>query len=43
MVLHDAPSSSPPQRARDVMEIMFAALQSQSRDNVKVHFPLPRD
>jgi predicted dehydrogenase len=43
MVLHDAPSSSPPQRARDVMEIMFAALQSQSRDNVKIHLQLPRD
>ncbi len=42
MVLNDAPSSSPPQRARDVMEIMFAALQSQAQDNVKIHLPLPR-
>jgi predicted dehydrogenase len=42
MVLHDAPSSSPPQRARDVMEIMFGALLSQSRDSAKVQLPLPR-
>ena len=42
MVLHDAPSSSPPQRARDVMEIMFGALQSQAQDNAKVRLPLAR-
>lgn len=42
MVWDDAPSSSPPQRARDVMEIMFGALRSQAGDNVKITLPLPR-
>lgn len=43
MVREDAPSSSPPQRARDVMEIMFGALRSQAADNAKIRLPLPRD
>lgn len=43
MVRDDAPSSSPPQRARDVMEIMFGALRSQAEGNAKIHLPLPRD
>jgi hypothetical protein len=42
MVLHDAPSSSPPHRARNSLEIMLAALISQSRDSAKVQLPLPR-
>ncbi len=42
MVWHDAPSSSPPQRARDVLEILFGALLSQSNDSAKIHLPLPR-
>lgn len=42
MVLHDAPSSSPARRARHSLEIMLAALLSQSRDNAKVALPLPR-
>jgi len=43
MVREDSPSSSPPQRARDVMEIMFGALRSQAEDNAKIRLPLPRD
>jgi predicted dehydrogenase len=43
MVWHDAPSSSPPRRARDTLEIMYAALYSQARDSAKVRLPLPRD
>ncbi len=43
MVWNDAPSSSPPRRARNTLEIMLGALLSQSRDSAKVHLPLPRD
>jgi predicted dehydrogenase len=42
MIWHDAPGSSPPHRARNSLEIMLAALISQSRDSAKVHLPLPR-
>lgn len=42
MIWHDAPSSSPPIRARYTLEIMLAALLSQSRDSAKVYLPLPR-
>lgn len=42
MVLHDAPSSSPPRRARNSLEIMQAALISQAQDSAKIHLPLPR-
>lgn len=42
MVWEDAPSSSPPERARDTLEILFGALLSQSRDSAKVYLPLPR-
>jgi predicted dehydrogenase len=42
MVWHDAPSSSPPERSRDVLEILFGALQSQSQDSAKIRLPLPR-
>ena len=42
MVWNDAPSSSPARRARDTLEIMTAALVSQTRDSAKVHLPLPR-
>jgi predicted dehydrogenase len=42
MVWHDAPGSSPPRRARNSLEIMLAALLSQSHDSVKVQLPLPR-
>jgi predicted dehydrogenase len=42
MVWHDKPSSSPPHRARYTLEIMTAALISQTRDSTKVHLPLPR-
>jgi len=42
MVLHDAPNSSPAQRGRNSLEIMLAALVSQSKDSAKVHLPLPR-
>jgi predicted dehydrogenase len=43
MVWDDAPSSSPPRRARDTLEIMLAALLSQARDSAKVRLPLPRE
>jgi predicted dehydrogenase len=43
MVLNNAPSSSPPERALHTLEIMKGALISQSRDSAKVHLPLPRD
>jgi predicted dehydrogenase len=43
MVWHNGPNSSPPHRARNSLEIMLAALLSQSRDSAKIHLPLPRD
>jgi predicted dehydrogenase len=42
MIREGAPSSSPPRRARNVLEIMLGALLSQTRDSAKVHLPLPR-
>ncbi len=42
MVWHDGPNSSPAHRGRNSLEIMLAALLSQSRDSAKVHLPLPR-
>jgi predicted dehydrogenase len=42
MVWNDAPSSSPPQRARDVLEILFGALKSQTQGSAKIQLPLPR-
>lgn len=42
MIRYGAPSSSPPHRARNSLEIMLAALLSQSRDSAKIHLPLPR-
>ena len=42
MVLHDAPSSSPPHRARESLEIMLAALISQTNGSAKIELPLPR-
>jgi hypothetical protein len=42
MVWHDVPSSSPPRRARDTLEILLAALLSQARGSAKIHLPLPR-
>ncbi len=42
MVRDGAASSSPPQRARDTLEILLAALLSQSRGSAKVVLPLPR-
>lgn len=43
MVLNDAPSSSSPYRARHSLEIMLAALISQTQGSAKVQLPLPRD
>ena len=43
MVWNDAPSSSPPQRARNTLEILTGALVSQSQGSAKVHLPQPRD
>lgn len=42
MVWHDGPNSSPARRGRNSLEIMMAALLSQSRDSAKVQLPLPR-
>ena len=42
MVTSGAVSSSPPQRARDTLEIMLAALLSQDSGNTRVELPLPR-
>lgn len=42
MIRQDAPSSSPPRRARDTLEIMLGALRSQTLGNVKVELPLAR-
>ena len=42
MIWTDAPSSSPPRRARWTLEIMLAALLSQSRDSAKIYLPLER-
>ncbi len=42
MVWHDAPSSSPPHRARYSLEIMVGALLSQTQGSAKVSLPLPR-
>jgi hypothetical protein len=42
MVLHDGPNSSPPQRARNSLEIMLAALISQEQGSAKIQLPLPR-
>ena len=43
MIEGTAVSSSPPRRARDTLEIMLAALQSQARDNARIDLPLPRE
>ena len=43
MVLNDAPSSSTPYRARNSLEIMLAALISQTKGSAKIELPLPRD
>jgi predicted dehydrogenase len=42
VVLEGAPSSSPARRARNSLEIMLAALLSQSRDCARISLPLPR-
>ena len=42
MVWNDAPSSSPPYRARHSLEIMLAALISQTQGSAKIALPLPR-
>lgn len=42
MVLNDGPNSSPAHRARYSLEIMQAALISQSQGSAKIHLPLPR-
>jgi predicted dehydrogenase len=36
MIWHDAPSSSPPRRARDTLRIILGALRSHSRDSARV-------
>ena len=43
MVLHDGPSSSPAYRGRDTLEIMLAALISQTKGSAKIELPLPRE
>jgi predicted dehydrogenase len=43
MVRDGVPSSSPPRRARDTLEILLASLLSQARDNAKIRLPLPRE
>ena len=43
MIQGTAVSSSPPRRARDTLEIMLAALQSQARGNARIDLPLPRE
>ena len=43
MVLNDAPSSSSPYRARHSLEIMLAALISQTKASAKIELPLPRN
>ncbi len=43
MIRNDVPSSSPPRRALNTLEILLAALVSQSRDSAKIYLPLPRD
>ncbi len=43
MVLRDAPSSSSPYRGRESLEIMLAALISQTKGSAKIELPLPRD
>ena len=42
MIWSDIPSSSPARRARNTLEILSAALISQSRNSAKVHLPIPR-
>lgn len=42
MVWHDASSSSSPYRARNSLEIMLAALISQTQGSAKIDLPLPR-
>jgi predicted dehydrogenase len=42
MVWHDVPSSSPPERARQSLEIMVAALLSQTQNSAKIQLPLAR-
>ena len=42
MVLKNGPNSSPPQAALNTLEIMQAALISQSKNSAKVQLPLPR-
>jgi predicted dehydrogenase len=42
MVREDKPANSPPRVARDVMELMFGALRSQSEGMVPISLPLPR-
>ena len=43
MVWHDTPSSSPAHRGRHSLEIMVAALLSQTQDSAKISLPLPRN
>lgn len=43
IIWNNAASSSPARRALNSLEIMLAALVSQSRDSAKVHLPLPRN
>ena len=43
MIAGRTENSSPPRRARDTLEIMLAALQSQARGNARIDLPLPRE
>ncbi|NKB69280.1 MAG: hypothetical protein GKR89_19595 [Candidatus Latescibacteria bacterium] len=42
MIAGKADSSSPPERGRQTLEIMLAALKSQTQGNVRIPLPLPR-
>lgn len=42
MVRHDVPADSPPRAARDVLELMLAALRSQAEGMRPITLPLPR-
>ena len=42
MIWNDIPSSSPARRARNTLEILSAALISQSRNSAKVYLPISR-
>ncbi|MSP13435.1 MAG: Gfo/Idh/MocA family oxidoreductase [Chloroflexi bacterium] len=43
MIWHNAPSSSPPERAHNTLEILYGALVSHSQGGTKVQLPLPRE